>query len=55
MNRMSRHTPNRTAQAHMARVKAQQAMFRQASTIDARRLGEKLNRPSPPPTTEPAA
>lgn len=55
MNRMSRHTPNRMTQAQLARVKAQQAMFRQASTVDARRLGEKRNRPSPPPTGEPAA
>lgn len=52
MNRMNRHTPNRTTQAHMARVKAQQAMFRQASAVDARRLFAKKDRPSPPQDTE---
>lgn len=50
----ARRALNRPAQAHTAWVKQQQAMFRQASTVDARRLGEKRNRPSPPPTTEPA-
>lgn len=55
MNRMSRHTPIRTTQAQMARVKQQQAMFRQACAVDLRRLGEKKAPPSPPPPTEPAA
>lgn len=42
MNRMNRHTLNRATQAHMARVKQQQALSRQAREIDQRRLSEKV-------------
>lgn len=41
MNRMSRYQPSRAKHQHMARVKQQQALSRQAREIDQRRLGEK--------------
>lgn len=41
MNRMSHFRPSRATQQHMARVKQQQALSRQAREIDKRRLGEK--------------
>lgn len=55
MNRMNRYIPRRTTRLQVQRVKEQQALFRHASSVDARRLAEKKDRPSPPLPKEPAA